>query len=303
MCGMKRARRFAARAYGVASLVAVLLSGIVGASFIGAGAALRWEIQPPSDAARTERIASGDMVSVTSRDEGPKLAIVLDDCGANMAFARRVASLDIPMTWAIIPRLKYSAATAELLEGAGIPYIVHVPMQAWVDPDGHAGNAKYYYIGAGMSGRDVRSALTPLLDSFGGAFGVNNHRGSKATEDLNVMEHVMDVLAERDLFFLDSRTSSRSVAYDVAVKRGLASARNSFFLDNESDRDEIARKMASALSSAKKRGMVVAICHLRPETVVFLEKFSSEVASGVHKSGVGLVTLPEWAEYAKGDKR
>jgi len=233
----------------------------------------------------------------------PALAIVLDDCGGNMELARRVASLDIPMTWAIIPNLKYSAATAEMLGASGVPFIVHVPMQAHADPGGKAGNAKYYYIEAGMSRSEVRNALIPLLDSLGGAVGVNNHRGSKATEDKKTMKHVMDVLAERNMFFLDSHTSSRSIAYGAAVERGLDAAINSFFLDNEPDRDKIAGRMKLALAAAQKRGSVVAICHLRPQTVFYLEEFSKEVSYGIHKSGVGLVTLPQLAEHAKGGKR
>jgi polysaccharide deacetylase 2 family uncharacterized protein YibQ len=245
---------------------------------------------------------AGDMRPPTVSGDGPPgIALVLDDCGANMDLARRVLSLDLPITWAIIPNLRYSSETADILEDRGIPFLAHVPMQAEADPDGRAGRDGYYHIAAGMSEEDVREALPPLLDSLEGAYGINNHRGSKATADGEVMGFVMEILAERKLFFLDSRTSSKSVAYDAAVSAGLESAFNSRFLDNEADQSEIALQMKYALDMARKKGRVAVICHLRPDTVSFLENFALDVSGGVHKSGVKLITLPQWTEYPKED--
>jgi polysaccharide deacetylase 2 family uncharacterized protein YibQ len=175
-------------------------------------------------------------------------------------------------------------------------------MQAESDPDGHSGESGYYHIAAGMSAKEVREALYPMLDSLEGAYGINNHRGSKATTDREVMRYVMEVLKERKLFFFDSRTSPRSVAYEAALLEGLESAFNSRFLDNESDRTKIAIQMAWALDLARKKRIAAVICHLRPETVSFLEDFALDVSGGIHKSGVKLITLAQWAECSKEDK-
>jgi polysaccharide deacetylase 2 family uncharacterized protein YibQ len=229
---------------------------------------------------------------VKSADIGRVLAIVMDDCGGNIELARRVLSLDLPITWAIIPNLRFSSETASLLSDSGVPFLVHVPMQAISDPNGKAGDPKHYYIGTGMSDVAVRKALLPLLDSLPGAYGINNHRGSKATEDRELMDSVMSVLLERGLFFMDSSTSRRTVAYDAAVDTGLKAAKNSRFLDNESDRAKISEQIDKAISSVKK-GRRVAICHLRPETVAALEALSLDV---ITKNGVRLVTLPQLME-------
>jgi polysaccharide deacetylase 2 family uncharacterized protein YibQ len=234
-----------------------------------------------------------------SSELSPKIAIVLDDCGGNMDLARRVLSLDMPMTWAIIPNLKYSTQTAELLREAGIPFLVHVPMQAEIDAPDRAGRG--YIIGAGMDEYEVRNALESALDSTPGAFGINNHRGSKATGDRDVMNSVMKILSERNLFFFDSRTSAKSVAYDAAKKHGLGAAFNSRFLDNESDRGKIEEQMNLALRNAKNKGMMAVICHLRPETVAFLESFTKKMNEGFFKTDVEFITLSEWTGYVKGD--
>jgi polysaccharide deacetylase 2 family uncharacterized protein YibQ len=209
--------------------------------------------------------------------------------------------LDVPVTWAIIPNLRFSGDTAGLLREAGAPFLVHVPMQALGDAPGRA--RREYWIGEGMGANEVRSALAQLLDSLDGEFGINNHRGSKATADRDVMNFVMETLGERNLFFFDSRTSSASVAYKTALEHGLDAAYNSRFLDNESDRGKIAAQMEGVLNSARKKGMMAVICHLRPETVAFLEDFAGEIKDGRHKTGVEFITLSEWTEYAKGDKR
>jgi polysaccharide deacetylase 2 family uncharacterized protein YibQ len=260
-----------------------------------------------SDAIAVHDIAaSGDVHVGEPPEEPPVIAVVLDDCGGNLEMARSVLSTDVPLTWAIIPNLKYSDETAALLREAGVPFLAHVPMQAVIDPPGRAGRRGLYSIGAGMSAEEVRAALVPILDGMEGLFGVNNHRGSRATSDRGVMDAVMAVLAERDLFFLDSRTSPESVAYRSAVEHGLNAAYNSYFLDNKSDRDSIAARMRDAMKAASRKGMIVAICHLRPETVAFLEDFAGEVNQGTHESGVRFITLEEWpghSDNVKGEKR
>ncbi len=226
----------------------------------------------------------------------PALAIVVDDCGFSMDYARRLRDCDFPLTWAILPNLRFTRETADMLREQGTPFLVHVPMQAYVDPDGKAGGAKFYSIGVGMDEQDVQSAIVPLLDSLPEAYGVNNHRGSKVTSDPSVMRQVMNVLRERDLFFMDSSTSSKTVAYRTARAVGLDAVKNNYFLDNEADREKIRAQADRAIAGAKKRGSAVAICHLRPETISF---FESTDASYFTSRGVRLVTLPELVELRK----
>lgn len=254
-------------------------------------------------AARAGQTA-GVPTAVVSRDlpgtrvEGkPALAIVLDDCGFSMEFAGRLAKLQLPLTWAIIPNLRYSTATAKLLDTKGIPYIMHIPMQAYVDADGLAGTQQYS-IGVGMSADAVRKALVPVLDAFPGAYGINNHRGSKATSDQSTMNAVMAVLSERRLFFMDSSTSQKSVAYKTAARYGLDTAKNNYFLDNVSDRAKVREQLDTAISGAKKKGSAVAICHMRPETIACLEALAQDYAG---RQGVRFVTLPELVKLRKGD--
>lgn len=226
------------------------------------------------------------------------IALVLDDCGSSLALAEKVQALGLPLTWAIIPHLKFSGETAALLRKSDIPFLVHVPMQALVDPDGKAGEKGPYYIGAGMTEEEAGRVLLPLIESLPGAYGINNHRGSKATADETTMRGVMKTLASREMFFLDSNTSPKTVAYKVAADIGLPTAKNGHFLDNESDREKIAGEFERAVKISRQKGNVVAICHLRSETIVFLENLSKQ---DLQAKGIRLVTLPQLMKLQKGD--
>lgn len=226
------------------------------------------------------------------------VALVLDDCGFSIALAERVRSLDLPLTWAIIPRTPYAPQTANLLRSADVPFLVHVPMQAEGDPGRRAGPNGPYDIGLGMTERQVNSALVPLLDALPEAIGINNHRGSRATADKALMQSVMKTLADRGKIFLDSNTATKTVAYQAAQEAGLDAAKNGLFLDNEADHEKIAAEFEQLVKMARKNGSVIAICHLRPETIVFLENLAQRDLKAM---GVMLVTLPEYIEIQKGD--
>lgn len=216
----------------------------------------------------------------------PLLAIVIDDGGSQMKLTKRVAALDIPTTWAIMPYRQYSKETAQLASEKGVPYILHLPMQAQADKDLETGK---FIIGRGMTAGEVRAKTEKALDSLPGAVGVNNHRGSRATESLELMEPFMEVLKSRGLLFVDSRTTGKSVAYDAALKAGVPALQNRGFLDNSTDKAVIAKRFDELVRNAQKRGALLIICHFRPSTVAFLEELNARYKS----VPVRFVTVPE----------
>ncbi|MDO4560500.1 MAG: divergent polysaccharide deacetylase family protein [bacterium] len=220
----------------------------------------------------------------------PLLALIVDDGGGQMEYTKRVAALDMPLTWAIIPYQRYSKETAALAASRGVPYLLHLPMQAEVDKDG-----AQYIIGKGMSADSVRQKTAAALDSLPGAIGLNNHRGSLATADAVLMEPVMAELKRRGLIFVDSRTSGKSVAYATALSAGVEALQNRGFLDNTADKNAIAARFREIVKNAQKRGALVVICHFRPSTVMFLE----ELAKNYKNLPVKLVTAPEMLELIK----
>jgi hypothetical protein len=110
-----------------------------------------------------------------------------------------------------------------------------------------------------------------------GAVGVNNHEGSALTENKEAMKFLMAELKARNLFFLDSLTSPRSVAYGTAKEFGLRAAKRDVFLDNEENNPAYVRKQLEELVAiAKKHGKAIGIGHPRPTTINELRTWLAE---------------------------
>jgi hypothetical protein len=216
----------------------------------------------------------------------PKVAIVVDDFGYSLLQARRIANIDLPLTWAIIPYKTHSAAIADMARKRGIPFIVHLPMQAYSDSDNGP-----FLVGVNMPYTRIRQVVRNAIWSLPGSWGLNNHRGSRATSDRRVMTAVIDEVKAEGLLFLDSRTSSKSVAFDVAKSAGVPSARNRVFIDGDPDMDVMQERFAQLKSIAIKRGGAIGICHVRENTIEFLETIYKSAHSDVE-----FVTVPEYLE-------
>ena len=184
--------------------------------------------------------------------------IVLDDGGHNLNHLQPFLDLDIPLTIAVLPELAYSKESALRITKAGKTLILHQPMQAInlsTDPGPSA-------IMPEMSADQIRSLLTKNLDSLGIKIGLNNHEGSLITADTYAMKVVMEVCKERGMFFLDSRTNSKSVCKSVASEYGVKLYERNTFLDNTPSQADMIAMFKSGIEVAKKNGSVIMIGHV-----------------------------------------
>lgn len=184
--------------------------------------------------------------------------IVLDDGGHNLNHLQPFLNLDIPLTIAVLPELSYSKESALRITKAGKTLILHQPMQAInlsTDPGPSA-------IMPEMSADQIRSLLTKNLDSLGIKIGLNNHEGSLITADTYAMKVVMEVCKERGMFFLDSRTNSKSVCKSVASEYGVKLYERNTFLDNTPSQADMIAMFKSGIEVAKKNGSVIMIGHV-----------------------------------------
>lgn len=184
--------------------------------------------------------------------------IVLDDGGHNLNHLQPFLDLEIPLTIAVLPELSYSKESALRITKAGKTLILHQPMQAInlsTDPGPSA-------IMPEMSADQIRSLLTKNLDSLGIKIGLNNHEGSLITADTYAMKVVMEVCKERGMFFLDSRTNSKSVCKSVASEYGVKLYERNTFLDNTPSQADMIAMFKSGIEVAKKNGSVIMIGHV-----------------------------------------
>jgi uncharacterized protein len=199
---------------------------------------------------------------------GPKLAIIVDDLGADLTVAQKIVKLPYPLTISVIPNLADSAKVADAAHERGDEVLLHLPMEA----EG-AAKAEPVELRVGMPQQQVEDILTENLKSVPHAAGVNNHQGSRATADAQLMDALMASLRERGLFFVDSRTSVETVAYDTAEKDGVKAAfRNAQFLDDTETPAAISKQLELAERDAVKKGWAITIGHPHPATIEVLRE-------------------------------
>jgi len=199
-----------------------------------------------------------------------EVAIIVDDCGYNLALAKRLVQLDCPLTLSIMPMTPFAGETARAANAAGDEVMLHLPLEPVERLDPHIPEVE---IKCGQGEREVANLIGMALANVPYVKGVNNHEGSKACADPVVMRFLMDELKKRDLYFIDSRTSAETVAYSVAKSVALKASCRDVFIDNENDRQAIkaALKRLLALSIRLNRP-AIGICHLRRPTVAVLEE-------------------------------
>ncbi|NWG46111.1 MAG: divergent polysaccharide deacetylase family protein [Alphaproteobacteria bacterium] len=200
-----------------------------------------------------------------------EVAIVIDDLGLNAERTDRVISIDAPLTLAFLPYGRLVRPLAHQAREAGHEIILHMPMEP-LGPENPGPNALY----VSQSSHELVERLEWALAQFDGMVGVNNHMGSRLTEDPAAMRTVMGVLAGRPLYFLDSRTSQRSLAYASAQAAHVPAVRRDVFLDHEISADFVDRQLAEMEMVARRTGTAIAIGHPHDVTI---EKLTAWLAT------------------------
>ena len=216
---------------------------------------------------------------------GPKLAIILDDLGSDREAAAAIFSLREPLTISVLPFHSHSTEIAEEAKRQGVEVMLHLPMQA-------VGNElpEAQQLHSGMSEREVAGELSRMLANVPTAVGVNNHEGSLATTDGKLMGELMPLLRRRSLYFVDSRTTVATVAFDTAQQAGLRCGfRNVPFLDDIENLAAIRKQLELAIHGAEEKGSAIAIGHPHKETLEALR----ELLPQARKQGVQLVLVSE----------
>jgi polysaccharide deacetylase 2 family uncharacterized protein YibQ len=197
----------------------------------------------------------------------PKIAIVIDDMGASKKKAQNVFNISRGFTLSILPHQVYSVWIANEGNRLGHDIILHMPMEA----------ARPLRLGKGglftwMSNQEIAETINGNIKSVPHIKGASNHMGSAFTMDKRSMSAVISELKKRRLFFLDSKTSAKTIAYDIAVTRGVKVLQRDVFLDDNNNPDEIQVQWNRLLKIAKKKGYAIALAHPRKNTLDFLQK-------------------------------
>jgi polysaccharide deacetylase 2 family uncharacterized protein YibQ len=214
----------------------------------------------------------------------PSIAIVIDDMGWELPIATDLLALDQPLSFAVLPQAPYQLNIVQAAQQHKRELLLHLPMEPHgyprVNPGPHAllGN---------MEPQQMVTLLQEALKSLPQVVGVNNHMGSSLTENPQAMRVVMHELKQRDLFFLDSRTSATSQAYQIAREMGIPTAKRHVFLDNDVQQSQIVAQLHRLAEMASQQGYAIGIGHPYPETLRALK----DTLPLIRQAGIQIVPI------------
>jgi polysaccharide deacetylase 2 family uncharacterized protein YibQ len=211
-----------------------------------------------------------------AKPETARLAIIIDDLGYDRRAADAVLALPFPLTVSVLPHLSISSEVAEEAYSRGDQVLLHLPMES----DATTTPSERIELRVGMSAAQVSSAVSGMLETVPYVVGVNNHQGSRATSDSQLMQALMPVLRQHGLFFIDSRTDRKTVAYQTAKLAGVRAASRKVFLDDTATRGAIIAQLRLAGRDAVRDGFTIAIGHPRPETIAALAEEVPRLEAG-----------------------
>lgn len=194
------------------------------------------------------------------------IAIIIDDIGNNRRAGERAIDIQAHLTFAVIPETQHAIRLASYAHKAGKEVMVHLPMENTMNqPLGDLA------LTTGLSERDVGMVFDRAVRLVPFATGINNHMGSALTQEPQAMAWLMRSVKRHKLFFVDSRTTHKSVASEMAVQENIRTASRDVFLDNDRSLYGIDKEFRRLLALAKQRKTAIAIGHPYPSTLQYLE--------------------------------
>jgi hypothetical protein len=194
-----------------------------------------------------------------------RIALVIDDLGRSLEELDRVEALGVPVSYAVLPFERRTAEVVARLHAERREVLCHLPMEA-TGGENPGANA----IRETQSAAEITALTRRALDGVPGAVGVNNHMGSRVTADPAAMRAILGVVAERGLFFVDSRTTPESRAYELAQELDIPSAQREIFLDAERTETAVRSEFVRLLDAARAKGAAIGIAHPHPVTLAVL---------------------------------
>jgi len=215
-----------------------------------------------------------------------RVAIVIDDFGLDLEMARKFAALPFPITFSILPHLPHSHETAEIARSQNRQVMLHMPMEPQGYPKMKPGPGALLL---SMNDQAVLKALRDALQASPYVAGINNHMGSRFTERAKGMKVVIEEVGQRGLFFLDSATSPKSVATQLAQELRILHTRRDVFLDHSQTETAVKAQLKELIQKARLQGTAVAIGHPHGVTLRVLQGASEQL----RREGIEVVSAGE----------
>ena len=212
----------------------------------------------------------------------PLVAIVIDDMGYRQNTGKELIALDLPLSFSFLPFTPFSVELQREAKDRGRDILLHLPLEP-MDPKWNPGPGT---LTTSMDPETMKNTFRDDLQAVPDAIGLNNHMGSRFTADPKAMRTLLTFVRKRNLFFLDSVTVAKSVAYDLAREMGIQTERRTVFLDNDQNPDKIMAQLDLLVRLAGEHGQAVGIGHPYPATVEALRRYQARLRDRTEMVGI-----------------
>ncbi|HEX7192097.1 MAG TPA: divergent polysaccharide deacetylase family protein [Thermoanaerobaculia bacterium] len=239
------------------------------------------DTNPPrvNRASMVTRLRGREVTVATPQPRNPatsrkgQIVLIIDDVGFDHQPLDAAMRIDPNLNFSILPNAQHAHEFAEELHTAGFEVLCHLPMEPVDYPRQSPGKNA---VMTAMSDAQIAETTREDIAAVPHAAGVNNHMGSRATSDPRVMRAVLTSLP-KGMFFIDSMTTSRSVAERVAREMRIPTAARQVFLDDVQEEGAVRKQLAQLTADAEQRGMAIGIGHMYPVTVRVLSEAAPEL--------------------------
>ena len=214
-----------------------------------------FEIYPKEDVPLRQPLPKPEVDAVGRK---PKVAIIIDDMGHDYGMAKKFFDLSDRLTFSVLPYSAFHRKVAKLAHARDLETMLHLPMEPLEYPAVDPGSGALL---TSMSPDQLIAQLNVNLDAVQYVKGVNNHMGSKMTAVSTQLYQIFSVLKKRDLFFIDSRTTTASVCKPSARLFQIPFAQRDVFIDNVQEAAAVLRRIEELILVAKSHGEAIGIAH------------------------------------------
>ena len=208
----------------------------------------------------------------------PQVAIIIDDLGYDKKIARDFSNLSSKITFSILPHSPFQDSITRLLKEKGIESMLHLPMEPLEYPKVNPGPGTLL---TSMTPDQLIRQLKKNLQALPDVSGVNNHMGSKMTEESSQMYQIFSVLKKKNLYFVDSRTTSKTLCKPSARLFQIPFAQRDVFLDHRQEARFIRKQIKELMRIARRNGYAVGIGHPHEITFTVLREMLPELQKEV----------------------
>lgn len=197
----------------------------------------------------------------------PKVVIIIDDVANTKQLSDIVAiqSAGLKLTPSIFPVAQGNTKMLESVANLDF-FMVHLPLEALAYKD------ELDTISIYDSKDRIYQKIANIKRILPNTLYINNHTGSKFTEQRGNMEMLLSVLDSHNISFVDSRTTPNTTLPSIANAQNRLILSRDIFIDNNLDSASLNAQIKEGVKIARDRGYAILIAHPHKETLSALKR-------------------------------